>query len=167
MQTFVVVVKEEQEGGPPAAVSNISSPSPRFTVSNLQAGTAYRIYVYSSNAKGHSEPYQLEIITAGKRIPDADTSIEELPPGKLQPAIGYYLIGLSYCVCGVASALLIGCERQRKMADILEDNIYVFLPIFFRILSEILPLFVRHCWFSSRSDFFFIHSPKIQNYALV
>lgn len=100
MQTFTVVVKEEQEGGPPVAVSNISSPSPRFTVSNLQAGTAYRVHVYSSNAKGHSEPYQLEIITAGKRIPNADTSIEELPPGKLQLDT-YHLIGLSSCMCGI------------------------------------------------------------------
>lgn len=104
MQTFTVVVKEEQEGGSPVAVGNISSPSPRFTVSNLQAGTAYRIYVYSSNAKGHSEPYQLEIITAGKRIPDADTSIEELPPGKLRGV--YVLFNRLVCILFMSMRVL-------------------------------------------------------------
>ncbi len=78
-QTFSVVVKEDEDQN----VANSSSREPWFTISGLQPGTWHRIFVYSANVKGHSEPYVLEVVTLGKRIPPADSTIEGNQPGKV------------------------------------------------------------------------------------
>lgn len=77
LQNFSILVREVQEN---QEMLNISSVKPWFTVSGLQPGTSYKIAILSTNAKGSSEPYQLEIVTQGKRIPVVIANVK-IPAG--------------------------------------------------------------------------------------
>ena len=73
-------------------VQNMTTTVPWFTFSSLQAGTPYKIFIYSTNAKGTSDPYPLEILTQGKRVPTVDNSLE-VPAGKYEYTLRRILAG--------------------------------------------------------------------------
>lgn len=76
-QSFRAIVKEDQQ-----EIQNMTTTAPWFTFSSLQPGTSYRIFVYSTNAKGSSEAYPLEIVTRGKRSFATDIGNLEIPAGE-------------------------------------------------------------------------------------
>jgi hypothetical protein len=69
-------VKEEQQ-----EVQNMTTTVPWFTFSSLQAGTPYKIFIYSVNAKGSNEPFPVDVVTQGKRMSAFDTNVE-IPAGE-------------------------------------------------------------------------------------
>ena len=74
--TFKAIVKEDEQ-----EIQNMTTTVPWFTFSSLKAGTAYKIFIYSTNAKGSSEPFLVDVVTQGKRVPDVDLNLE-IPAGE-------------------------------------------------------------------------------------
>lgn len=104
LQNFSILVREVQEN---QEMLNISSVKPWFTVSGLQPGTSYKIAILSTNAKGSSEPYQLEIVTQGKRIPVVIANVKI--PAEMQQRNFHVTTTMGVIIGTVISALTVAC----------------------------------------------------------
>lgn len=71
-QSFLLEVREAESQ---ELRANLTSPVPRFSVGNLEAGYHYQACVYSYNLKGRSEPVPMQASTL--RPPEKQLTAEK------------------------------------------------------------------------------------------
>ncbi|KAJ8670460.1 hypothetical protein QAD02_001719 [Eretmocerus hayati] len=113
-QSFLLEVREISSQDLKA---NISSPTPHFIVSQLDAGSLYQAFVYAYNGKGRSEPI---IVQAGTLSPPEKQLTSESerprPPMRLTPMLSV-MIGVVAALVIVAVIVMIVLRIQHSQVD--------------------------------------------------